>query len=98
MECWELLISDRTLLIFGIVFSIAAIPYFALYSRYIYKKHGVFVTKFNHPDYNTFHNYKDFASKNLANRLFGTLIIVLWAIAVVFIAVKVVLITICWLI
>ena len=69
---------------FLVVFSISLgilFPCAILYSRFIYKKYGKFITIFNHPKYHPLGNYKDFISKNKVNYVFGVMTFILWSLS-----------------
>jgi len=61
-------------------FGVVIFPFFILYSKFIYKKHGVFRTKFNDPKYHPFKgkNFKEFISANKFNKVFCILSIIVW--------------------
>ena len=62
---------------FGILFSLLVVPALMLYSRFIFLKYGIFLTRFS-GKYSIELHFKEFLSKNVANKIFGISAFIIW--------------------
>ena len=76
--------NEHLTLIIVVIAAAIMFPAFILYSRFIYNKYGVFITKFNHPKYHPKNNFKEFIEDCKANWVFGYLGLFIWLSSIVF--------------
>lgn len=76
-SCSSSMIQESYIQYIAISFAVVAIPAIILYSRFIYNKFGIFITKF-HGKYSPEIHFKEFISLNIQNRLFGISLVVVW--------------------
>jgi hypothetical protein len=82
--CSSYIIQESYIKYFAIAFAVITIPAMILYSRFIYNKFGVFITKF-YGKYSPELHFKEFISSNIQNRVFGISLFVVWLCACCFI-------------
>ena len=79
-----------------IAFAITLLPATILYSRFIYKKHGVLLTKFNN-QYSPRYHFKEFISQGILNKVFGLSAFAVWLCACLFFLFSIALLGWCYL-
>jgi hypothetical protein len=76
-SCYSSIITSDYIIYFAIAFAVTAIPAMILYSIFIYKKFGVFITKF-HGEFSAELHFKEFISLNILNKVFGVSTFIIW--------------------
>ena len=71
MICGEIIIDERILVLFFLLLMFFYVPFFMLYSRFIQKKYGVFVTKYSGRNAISI-NKDEFIGQSSINKFFYT--------------------------